>query len=286
MGISLAVATAFAWGIREVLLRKAFEATKPIQGLFITMLFTFIFSFIAAFIFESAFWSRLTLADALLWLIIGVLYFGVGVALYYQGIESVGGSRTSVVSNSSAIVTPLLGMALLSEPSRPHIALGVFATGAGIFMVSASNLMSDDWRLEKGIVCALLAGLVWSVTTILIRFGLIGLGLPMTSLGIASGTTLLPLTVFLSLKNKKTMLSGLRHSWTLIGGSLLGAIGQVTQLTALFFAPTVYVVPIYSLKCLVTVFLANLVIPKSEKVNTKVILGALLSIVGIVLITI
>jgi drug/metabolite transporter (DMT)-like permease len=58
----------------------------------------------------------------------------------------------------------------------------------------------------------------------------------------------------------------------------------VTLFAELSFAPTNYVVPAYTLKSLVTVFLAYAIIPKSERVNMRVILGAILAIGGIVLI--
>jgi hypothetical protein len=56
----------------------------------------------------------------------------------------------------------------------------------------------------------------------------------------------------------------------------------VALFAALSFAPTVYVVPTYNLKCPVTVFLAYAAIPKSERVNLRVILGALLATGSIV----
>ena len=69
-----------------------------------------------------------------------------------------------------------------------------------------------------------------------------------------------------------------------VSGSFLSAFGQVTLFAALSFAPTIYVVPTYNLKSLVTVLLAYAVIPKSEGINKRAILGAVLAIGGIVLI--
>jgi drug/metabolite transporter (DMT)-like permease len=285
VGTLLALATAVLWGSREILLRKAFEATKPVHGLLATIAATFIISFIAAFFYESGSWNRLTLSDVLLWATIGVLHFPVAMALYYLGIDSVGASRTSVVSNVSAIVTPLLGMALLAEVSTPNVVAGVFVAGAGIFIVSSSSINTGGWRWQKGIVYALLAGLTWSATNLLTRFGFAQLRLPMTALAIVSGVPLLPVALFIISRDRGAgMVSDMRQSPQLAGGSFLSGLGQVTLFAALFFAPTIYVVPTYNLKSLVTVFLAYLVIPKSERVNARVILGAILAIGGIILI--
>ena len=70
----------------------------------------------------------------------------------------------------------------------------------------------------------------------------------------------------------------------LVSGSFLSAFGQVTLFAALSFAPTIYVVPTYNLKSIVTVLLAYAVIPKSERISKRAILGAVLAIGGIVLI--
>ena len=286
IGVLLALVTAVTWGSREILLRKAFEETKPVTGLLVTMLATCIISLIAAFLYESAFWNRLSITDFVLWSMIGALHFPMAMTLYYKGIESVGGSRTSVVSNTSAIVTPLLGMALLSEPSSLNIIVGVLAAGAGIITVSSSDSNSTGWRWQRGIMYGLFAGFIWSVTNLLTRFGLTLVSLPMTGLVIAAGVPLIPLTIFLILKSRDAVLSDLKRSQKLIAGSFLSGLGQVTLFAALALAATVYIVPTYNLKSLVTVLLAYALIPKSERVNAKVILGAVFAIGGIVLINI
>jgi drug/metabolite transporter (DMT)-like permease len=285
VGILLALATAIMWGSREILLRKAFEATRPVYGVFVTVAATFIVSLIAALLYESALWNRLALTDVVLWTVIGVLHFPVAMTLYYLGIDSVGASRTSVVSNVSAILTPLLGMILLDEPSTLTVIAGVFVAGAGVFTVSASDVDRDEWRWQKGIAYALLAGLVWSVTNLLTRFGFAEHRFPMTALAIASGVPLLPMVLYLISRDIGVgMLSDMKRSRRLVNGCFLSALGQVTLFAALSFAPTIYVVPTYNLKSVVTVILAYAIIPKSERINTRVILGAILAIAGIVLI--
>jgi drug/metabolite transporter (DMT)-like permease len=285
VGILLALATAIMWGSREILLRKAFEATRPVYGVFVTVAATFIISLIAALLYESGLWNRLALTDVVLWTVIGVLHFPVAMTLYYLGIDSVGASRTSVVSNVSAILTPLLGMILLGEQSTLTVIAGVFVAGAGVFTVSASDVDRDEWRWQRGIAYALLAGLVWSVTNLLTRFGFAEHRFPMTALAIASGVPLLPMVFYLISRDIGVgMLSDMKRSRRLVSGCFLSALGQVTLFAALSFAPTIYVVPTYNLKSVVTVILAYMIIPKSERINTRVILGAILAIAGIVLI--
>lgn len=225
------------------------------------------------------------MAIVLLWSVIGLLHFPLAMTLYYKGIESVGGSRTSVVSNTSAIVTPLLGMVLLSELSHLNMIVGVFAAGAGIITVSSSDPNGSGWRWQGGMLFGLFAGFVWSITNLLTRFGLTILNLPMTGLVIAAGVPLIPTTIFLLLKRRRLMLSDL-SSQKLIAGSFLSGLGQVTLFGALALAATVFVVPTYNLKSIVTVLLAYVFIPRSERLNLKVILGAVLAVAGIVLINI
>jgi drug/metabolite transporter (DMT)-like permease len=285
VGVLLALATAIMWGSREILLRKAFEATRPVYGVFVTVAATFIISLIAALLYESAFWNQLTLTDVVLWTVIGMLHFPVAMTLYYLGIDSVGASRTSVVSNVSAILTPLLGMILLDEPSTLTVIAGVFVAGTGVFTVSASDVDRDEWRWQKGIAYALSAGLMWSVTNLLTRFEFAKHRFPMMALTIASGAPLLPIVFYLISRDIAVdMLSDMKHSRRLVSGCFLSALGQVTLFAALSFAPTIYVVPTYNLKSVVTVILAYAIIPKSERINTRVILGTILAIAGIVLI--
>ena len=273
------------WGSREILLRKAFEVTKPVYGVFATIAATFVVSLSATLAYESTLWNQLTQTDLVLWMMIGILHFPVAMTLYYFGIGSVGASRTSVLSNVTAILTPLLGIALLDEPSTVTVIAGVFVAATGVFTVSASDIDRDEWRWQKGIAYALLAGLMWSITNLLTRFGFAQHRFPMTALTIASGVPLLPIALYLILRDlRSSMLSEIGRSPRLISGCFLSALGQVTLFAALSFAPTIYVVPVYSLKSLVTVILAYAIIPKSEKIDRRVIVGAILAITGIVLI--
>jgi len=174
---------------------------------------------------------------------------------------------------------------LLGEQSTLTVIAGVFVAGAGVFTVSASDVDRDEWRWQKGIAYALLAGLVWSVTNLLTRFGFAEHRFPMTALAIASGIPLLPMVLYLISRDiGVSMLSDMKRSRRLVSGCFLSALGQVTLFAALSFAPTIYVVPTYNLKSVVTVILAYMIIPKSERINTRVILGAILAIAGIVLI--
>jgi drug/metabolite transporter (DMT)-like permease len=286
VGIGLALVTAVTWGSREILLRKAFQKTRLATGLLVTMLSSFVISLTASVLFESRYWNEMTVAVVFLWLITGLLHFPIAMTLYYKGIESVGGSRTSVLSNSSALVTPILGMTLLSEPSAAHIIVGVFATGIGIVIVSSSApTNSSGWHWERGMIFGLVSGCFWSITNLLTRFGLTLIALPMTGLTIAVGLALLPTIILLTKSQQGARLSDLKDG-KLVLGSFLSGLGQVTLFGALAFAATVFVVPTYNLKSIVTVLLAYVLIPKSEKLNWKVLIGALMAIAGIVLINV
>ena len=285
IGLGLALITAVTWGSREILLRKAFETSRLATGLLVTMLSTLAISLIAAVVFESHYWSEMTVTLALLWLIVGLLHFPLSMTIYYKGIESVGGSRTSVLSNSSALITPILGMLLLSEPSTTRIIIGVLATGIGILVVSSSAPNSSGWHWETGMIFGLVSGFFWSTTNVLTRFGLTIIPLPMTALAIAAGLSLIPTIPLIIESRHGVRLSDLKDR-KLVFGSCLSGLGQVTLFGALALAATVFVVPTYNLKSIVTVFLAYFLIPQSEKLNLKVVVGAILAITGIVLINI
>ena len=285
VGLGLALITAVTWGSREILLRKAFERTRLATGLLVTMLSTFIISLTAAVLFESHHWGEMTVTVAFLWLIVGLLHFPLAMTIYYKGIESVGGSRTSVLSNSSALVTPILGILLLSEPSATHIIIGVLATGIGILVVSSSAPNSSGWHWDRGMIFGLVSGFFWSTTNLLTRLGLTMIPLPMTGLAIAVGLSLIPTLPLIFRSQHGVRLSDLKDR-KLVFGSCLSGLGQVTLFGALALAATVFVVPTYNLKSIVTVFLAYFLIPQSEKLNLKVLVGAVLAITGILLINI
>jgi uncharacterized membrane protein len=63
--------------------------------------------------------------------------------------------------------------------------------------------------------------------------------------------------------------------------SIFATSGQIAKFVALGLAPVVFVAPILNANILITFFLAYLFIRRQELVNSKVIVGGLLVVVGI-----
>lgn len=287
IGIGLALATALIWGTRDLLLRKAFFSATPFSGFYLTLMVTFFFSIAGIILFnEKSLWHELNANGVFFWTIVGVLQFPAAMACYYLGIRHVGASRTSVVSSCSVMLTPLIAMVMFNEPSTLQVIIGVLMTGTGVAAVSGLSMQSggtNKWQLEAAYPLA--AGLFWSASTLLTKFGFGMARLPMTALAISAGVSLVLTLPYLARRSGR-LYSDLRASHYLGAGVLLSGMGQVTVFLALSFAATVYVVPAYNLKSLVTMSLAFGLIPRLEVPNWQVILGALLAIVGIALINI
>lgn len=287
IGIGLALATALIWGTRDLFLRKAFFSTTPFSGFYLTLIVTFLLSIFGIILFnEKSLWHELNAIGVFFWTIVGILQFPAAMACYYLGIRHVGAARTSVVSSCSVMLTPLIAMVVFNEPSTLQVIIGVLMTGAGVAAVSGSSVQGGGTgKWQKGVVYPLAAGIFWSASTLLTKFGFAETRLPMTALAISAGVPLVLIAPYLARRGGR-LFSDLKASHYLASGVLLSGMGQVTVFLALSFAATVYVVPAYNLKSLVTMSLAFTLIPKLERPNWQVILGALFAIMGIVLINI
>jgi drug/metabolite transporter (DMT)-like permease len=285
LGVLLALITALLWGSRDVVLKKAFAVRGPFEGVLNTLLMTFVSSAAALpFFGEMRYWTSVDFTAIVQFVLAGALQFVVAMFLYYRGIQSAGASVASVVSQTSAIATPLMAMALLGEPSSPQLIAGVLFGGSGIFVVSASHAQGGHLRWTREAVYPALAGVIWAITPLILRHAFVYAQLPLTAAALSSGVCLAAVGASSLIRQKRGALFELRGSAALTSGAVMSGIGQVTVFAALALAAAVYVVPTYSLKTVVTVTLGHFLLPKSENVGSRIVVGAAMAVVGVLLV--
>ena len=148
----------------------------------------------------------------------------------------------------------------------------------GILLVSHKG----GGGFTSSVLYGLGAGLCWTITPLILRFFYERARAPFLAVSLGAGASLVFVLISLYMLRSRGGLVGWNR-FILSGGSL-GGLGQTTLYLALAFAPTVIVVPVYNLKVVITIILSILFIRKIEGITRKVVLGALLTILGAVLV--
>jgi drug/metabolite transporter (DMT)-like permease len=278
-GLLTAILTASLWGTRDVVLRKTTLKGAIVETMLINAAVSLLSSLIPAFLLgELLLLASMDFFTIFVFTLAGIIQFFVAVWLYYEGIRRVGASKTSAASLIQSFLTPYLGILLLGEPSATHVIIGVLIGALGITITSYKGEGKFNW----GILFGIGAGLGWTTTPLILRFFFERARVPFLATSLGSSGSIIMILALLAFMRRKDYELSFSKGVGLAG--TLGGLGQTTLYIALSLAPTVIVVPAYNLKVIVTILLSPIFIKRIEVIDAKVIVGAIMTILGVILV--
>ena len=213
---------------------------------------------------------------------------------YYYAIRRIGPSRTIPIAASTPAVTALLATIFLGEPFTFLIFLGLLCLILGLNMVVRSapaqpNLEMGHTRKDvvKGYISAGLTTLNWSVSGVMVRT----ITLDMNALAASA------LLIWIGLAFAWVLAVGFAHretaekipraswKWMLIA-AICQTIAVPSFSNAMARTYAVGVTSITSVQPLLVIMVSHLFLRESEDITGKLVLGAVMTVVGTVLILI
>ncbi len=213
---------------------------------------------------------------------------------YYYAIRRIGPSRTIPIAASTPAVTALLATIFLGEPFTFLIFLGLLCLILGLNMVVRSapaqpNLEMGHTRKDvvKGYISAGLTTLNWSVSGVMVRT----ITLDMNALAASA------LLIWIGLAFAWVLAVGFAHretaekipraswKWMLIA-AICQTIAVPSFSNAMARTYAVGVTSITSVQPLLVIMVSHLFLRESENITGKLVLGAVMTVVGTVLILI
>lgn len=223
----------------------------------------------------------------------GVLHFIVGRQLAYIGLRLIGANRTSPVITCNVLVSALLGVFFLGEPLTVYLVLALFLVTVGVISISragGSEAGGEDMTkgsLTTGLVATLGAALCWGVSPVLVKIGLQEVNSPVLATFISyTAAAIVAGVLLIHPKNSEKLRRLEWKSLIPIGtGAVTTSTAHILRYTALAYSPVSLVAPlIVGISGLLIFPLSFLVNKRIEVFNHRIILGAIVVIVGVLLI--
>lgn len=214
-----------------------------------------------------------------------------GRAFNYMGIERIGASRASPITSSNALIATFLGIVLLGEAYTLLHLVGVVFIVVGVGYISyetsrhnPGNVTQED--AFRGLIFALLALVFYGLEPIFAKAGL-NTGMPFVSgLAIKVVAAVIGFLAYLRIWKstpRLTFTDPNMRLYLLAGGA--NTLFMLSYYAALQTAPVVFVYPIVTSYTLFVIVLSFLFMPERlEKITLGLIAGALVTVVGIVLV--
>lgn len=277
---SLQAALCFATS--HILIRRGLETSNSITASLISLGLTALTTWIMVpfLVPVSSFWTPA------LWYFItaGIFAPGLGRILNYMGIERVGVARAVPIANSSPMFASLLAVFALGESWTLQNFLGTCLVIAGLVILSQTRTEKTEWR-RVDLVYPVLSALSFGISSVLRKLGLTMVNLPVMAAAVAASTALLFVIIMLQAQGGSKVLKLSRPSlgWFFIGG-LTNTGATLSVFYALSLGEVVVVEPLAASNPVLSLILSAIFLKDLEKITLRVVLGALCTVVGTILV--
>ncbi len=219
----------------------------------------------------------------------GVFGLFLGDTLYILSLALVGVSRTVPISCAYPLFTTFFVTLFLGEQVTPFLLLGTVVIIIGIWLVSQEGIQSNDpttGPVFRGVLIALAAAVVWSVSIILMDQALelsqmagVDSALVVNTVRM-SATTVLFLALSPLIDRRFNFIKLKRKTWIILalGGIIALGLGWVLLAVSFSYIETSRAVPISSVSPLFATLIGAFFL--KEKVTVKIFAGAILIVLG------
>lgn len=290
LGEIAALATAVCWTLNAMAFEAAGKRVGSLSVNYIRFFVAFPLLTVTAFFTRGSAFPTDATGPAWLYLSIsGLIGFVLGDIFLFQAFVEIGSRITLLIKSMGPPLTALAGFLIMGENISPLGLFGMFITMCGIALVILSrNPQENKLKLNRplrGIIFALLGAVGQAMGLIFSKLGMGGYN-PLAATQIRISAAFISFTVLITLRKKWPEIKEAWKDRTAIGNIALGAIlgpfiGVTLSLVALQHAPAGIVSSLTSMSPI-------LIIPFSigifkETVLPKEILGALISIIGVII---
>ena len=222
----------------------------------------------------------------------GILQFVVGLSIYYRCVQLMGANFAIVLSRINILISVAIGILFLHEPVSVNLLAGVMLIFTGIILSGLNKPLIRDSGGSlstipiKAYVLVLTSGFVFGVSPIFIKLGIRESGYPMAGAFVSffAGTIAIS---FLLLKRESRIAArqiDFKSLPLFVWAGIVFCAGNLFRFFALKMTSASVVVPLISTMPLFLLLLSFLFNRKVEIFNPTLVAGAVLVVLGTVLI--
>lgn len=213
--------------------------------------------------------------DAWPFLLAGILQPGVGQILVSLAIREVGASRASVVFGSAPLISVAIALVLLDEPLQWALVVGAVLIVAGGVELARERERPEHLK-AIGLVYAVIVTVLFAARDNLVRWLAGETAVPPAA---AAAATLVGGVVVIAIVLVPRVRSW-DGVWPFLGVGVVFGLSYVSLFEAYYRGRVTVVSPLVATESLVGVLLALLLLRHTEVVGRRLLIGALLVVVG------
>ncbi len=277
-----AVQAALFFAVAHVLIRRGLVGSNALTGSFVSLTLNavLLWLLIPFTVPLSAFWN-----PAIgIFIAAGIFAPGIGRTLSFVGIERVGVARSVPIVNSSPMFASVFAVIFLGEAWAFQNIIGTFLVFLGVVTLSTTRSPQGEWR-KVDVIYPVLGALAFAISSILRKGGLVIANVPLMAAAVTATTGFLFGLGLLHHQGgwKAVCLTRSSFAWLFVSG-VVNTAAMVSVFYALSFGKVVIVEPIVSANPVLSILLTAIFLKDLEVLSTRVIAGALITVVGTLLV--
>jgi drug/metabolite transporter (DMT)-like permease len=283
LAIMLALFASFWFAASMILINRGVLAIDYFRGLLTNLGLNALFLWIYMVLFVEV--IELWTPANLIFVLVGVFVPGVARFFMFKGMERLGASITSCLTNSTPLFATFFAILFLQERPTATNLLGTFSIVAGIIALSWKGA-TKTWRTSD-LLFLLTSAFLFASRDNLVRFGLLHIGSPIAGAAIAATTSFVTMSlIYLAFEEKQPLGKAVARGFALFAvAGFMNFLSYVFAYTALSMERVSLISPLINGSSLFILPLSALFLKDVEQLTSRKIAAVLLMIVGVFLIS-
>ena len=283
LAILLALFASFCFAVSMILINRGVLAIDYFRGLLTNLGVNslFLWVYVVSFVDHIDLWTPANL----IFVLVGIFVPGVARFFIFKGMERLGASITSCLTNSTPLFATLFAVSFLHERPTLTNLLGTFLIVLGITSLSWKGA-AKTWQ-TRNLLFPLTAAFLFAARDNMVRLGLLQIESPIVGAAIAASTSLATMSVvYLAFEEKKPLGNSVQRGLTLFAGAgFMNFLSYVFAYTALSMERVSLMSPLINGSSLFILPLSALFLKDVEKITARIIGPTLLVLLGVFLIS-
>ena len=279
-----ALSTAFLRGFSAITTKKGLRSSNPNTSVLVTIIMnTMILWGVSLWLYPI---NASSFKGYQYFIVAGVFAPGIAKIFMDTGLQRVGIAITTPIVSSNTLFSTIIAVLLLGENLTIYLGVGAFLIFLGAIILTHKGQAKVEWK-NRDLLLPLIAAILFAFSVNIRKIGLNIMDYPILGAAITSTASLTMLLIYLGLtqvrnSSKLFYFNGQSMAYFGITG-FLQAAAFILYFLAISASFVVRVQPIAATNPLFAIFFTIVLMRKEEKITGKIVVGALVMIIGMML---
>jgi len=283
LAIILGLLASFCFAAAMILINRGVLVIDYFRGLLTNLGLNALFLWFYIFVFVER--IDVSTPAHLIFVLVGIFVPGVARYFMFKGMEQLGASITSCLTNTTPLFATVFAISFLQERPTVTNLLGTFSIVAGIISLSWKG-ESKTWRTSD-LLFPLTAAFLFAARDNMVRFGLLHIDSPIVGAAIAATTSFVTMSlIYAAFEKKHPLGKSAPCGFALFAvAGFMNFLSYLFAYTALSMERVSLMSPLINGSSLFILPLSALFLKDVEQLTPRKIAAVLLVIVGVILIS-